>query len=165
MNKNKYVEIFAREAEEHLQLLRQSLLALEKGGASDEQFNQLLRSAHTLKGSARMVDLLELSTVAHHMEDLLKELQGGARELSSAVVDLLLVATDAIEALLAQASAGGALAVNVAPIIEALQAGALPEQDAAAAATSDYAGVERRRSVRASVERLDQLANGMGEIL
>lgn len=166
MNKNKYVEIFAREAEEHLQLLRQGLLAMEKGGASGEQFNQLLRSAHTLKGSARMVDLLELSTVAHHMEDLLKELQGGGRELSPAVVDLLLVATDAIEALLAQASAGGTLSVNVAPIVEALQAGALPEQAVESAATNAaQPGVERRRSVRASVERLDQLTNCMGEIL
>lgn len=165
MNKNKYVEIFAREAEEHLQLLRQGLLAVEKDGVSGEQFNQLLRSAHTLKGSARMVDLLELSTVAHHMEDLFKELQGGGRELSPAIVDLLLVATDAIEALLAQASAGGTLSVNVAPIVEALQAGALPEQTAEPAAKSGPVGAERRRSVRASVERLDQLTNCMGEIL
>jgi len=166
MNKNKYVEIFAREAEEHLQLLRQGLLAIEKEGVAGEQFNQLLRSAHTLKGSARMVDLLELSTVAHRMEDLFKELQGGSRELSPPVIDLLLVATDAIEALLAQASAGGAVAVNVAPILEALQAGVLPEQPIApTAATPGQPGIERRRSVRASVERLDQLANCMGEIL
>lgn len=165
MNKNKYVEIFAREAEEHLQLLRQNLLSMEKEGAGAEQFNQLLRSAHTLKGSAKMVDLLELSNVAHRMEDLFKELQSGERELSPGVVDLLLVATDAIEALLAQASAGGALVVNVAPILEALQAGALPDQAASPAVKQSYAGVERRRSVRTSVERLDQLANRMGEIL
>lgn len=166
MNKNKYVEIFAREAEEHLQLLRQGLLAMEKEGAGADQMNQLLRSAHTLKGSARMVDLLEISNVAHRMEDLLKELQGGAREVTPAVIDLLLVATDAIEALLAQASAGGSLSVNVAPILEALQAGALPEQSASSnAAPANYSGVERRRSVRASVERLDQLANCSGEIL
>ncbi len=166
MNKNKYVEIFAREAEEHLQLLRQGLLAMEKEGAGADQMNQLLRSAHTLKGSARMVDLLEISNVAHRMEDLLKELQGGAREVTPAVIDLLLVATDAIEALLAQASAGGSLGVNVAPILEALQAGVLPEQAASStAAPANYSGVERRRSVRASVERLDQLANCSGEIL
>ncbi len=166
MNKNKYVEIFAREAEEHLQLLRQRLLTMEKEGAGAEQFNELLRSAHTLKGSAKMVDLLELSTVAHHMEDLFKELQGGQRELSSAVIDLLLVATDAIEALLAQASSGGALGVNVGPILEALRAGALSEQTAVpASAKPRPAGVERRRSVRASVERLDELANCTGEIL
>jgi two-component system chemotaxis sensor kinase CheA len=165
MNKNKYVEIFAREAEEHLQILRKGLLSMEKDGAGDEQLNQLLRSAHTLKGSAKMVDLLELSNVAHRMEDLFKELQGGAREMSSSVVDLMLVATDAIEALLAQASAGGVLSVNVAPILEALQSGALPEQALSATPRADYAGVERRRSVRASVERLDELANRMGEIL
>lgn len=166
MNKNKYVEIFAREAEEHLQLLRQSLLALEREGPAGEQFNQLLRSAHTLKGSARMVDLIELSNVAHRMEDLLKELQGGERELTPAVIDLLLVTTDAIEALLAQASAGGAVTVNVAPILEALEAGALPEQPAAATpAKTGPASVERRKSVRASVERLDQLSNCLGEIL
>jgi two-component system chemotaxis sensor kinase CheA len=166
MNKNKYVEIFAREAEEHLQLLRQGLLAMEKEGAGADQMNQLLRSAHTLKGSARMVDLLEISNVAHRMEDLLKDLQGGAREVTPAIIDLLLVATDAIEALLAQASSGGSLGVNVAPILEALQAGELPEQSASpTAAPSNYSGVERRRSVRASVERLDQLANCSGEIL
>lgn len=168
MNKNKYVEIFAREAEEHLQLLRQSLLGMEKTGAGDEQLNQLLRSAHTLKGSAKMVDLLELSNVAHRMEDLFKELQAGQRALTPGLVDLLLVATDAIEALLAQASAGGALDVNVAPILEALDAGALPEQTkapVAAPAAAGVGGVERRKSVRASVERLDQLSNLMGEIL
>jgi two-component system chemotaxis sensor kinase CheA len=165
MIKNKYVEIFAREAEEHLQLLRQSLLAMEKEGVGTEQLNQLLRSAHTLKGSAKMVDLLELSNVAHRMEDLFKDLQGGSRELTPAVIDLLLVATDAIEALLAQASAGGALAVNVAPILEALQAGALPEQVSAPVVAPSQGQVERRKSVRASVERLDQLSNLMGEIL
>ncbi|TLM67645.1 MAG: response regulator [Deltaproteobacteria bacterium] len=164
MIKNKYVEIFAREAEEHLHLLRQCLLAMEKEGLGAGQLNQLLRSAHTLKGSAKMVDLLELSNVAHRMEDLFKELESGQRELTPAVIDLLLVATDAIEALLAQASAGGALDVNVAPILEALQAGTLPEQ-APAPVAAPAAGVERRKSVRASVERLDQLSNLMGEIL
>lgn len=165
MIKNKYVEIFAREAEEHLQLLRQSLLAMEKEGCGTEQLNELLRSAHTLKGSAKMVDLLELSNVAHRMEDLFKDLQGGTRELTPAVIDLLLVATDAIEALLAQASAGGALDVNVAPILDALQAGALPEQATAPVVTPGQGQIERRKSVRASVERLDQLSNLMGEIL
>lgn len=165
MNRNKYVEIFAREAEELLLGLRQTLLAMEKGGATAGQFHELLRVAHTLKGSARMVDLLDLANVAHRMEDLIKELQGGERPLTPAVIDLLLVATDAIEALLAQASAGNALDVNVAPILEALQTGALPELAAPAPAAEQAGGIERRKSVRASVERLDQLANLMGEIL
>ena len=77
MEKNKYVDIFIREAEEHLEVLRKGILNLEKEGTSEAQLNELLRSTHTLKGSANMVDLVELGGVAHRMEDLLKELQSG----------------------------------------------------------------------------------------
>lgn len=164
MKKNKYVDIFIREAEEHLESLRKGILILEKQGVSGEQLNELLRSAHTLKGSANMVDLVELAGVAHRLEDLLKNLQSGAQEFSSDLVDVLLVATDAIEALMAQAQSGGDISVNVDTVVKALETGALDAvQDEPG--TPDYQGTERRTSVRASVERLDQLVNRMGEIL
>ncbi len=164
MKKNKYVDIFIREAEEHLESLRKGILTLEKEGVSGEQLNELLRSAHTLKGSANMVDLVELAGVAHRLEDLLKNLQSGAQEFSSDLVDVLLVATDAIEALMAQAQSGGGISVNVDTVVKALETGALAAaQDEPG--TPDYQGTERRTSVRASVERLDQLVNRMGEIL
>lgn len=165
MKKSKYVEIFIREAEEHLETLREGFLALEKEGVSDERLNELLRSAHTLKGSANMVDLIELAGVAHRMEDLLKGLQSGDQELGADLVDVLLIATDAIEALVAQAHAGGGISVNVDTVVKALESGTLPEEHTEAKETADYQGVERRTSVRASVERLDQLVNRMGEIL
>ena len=164
MKKSKYVDIFIREAEEHLESLRKGILSLEKVGMSEEQLNELLRSAHTLKGSANMVDLVELAGVAHRLEDLLKNLQSGEQELSSDLVDVLLVATDAIEALMAQAQSSGGISVNVDTVVKALESGAL---DAAQDETNApaYQGTERRTSVRASVERLDQLVNRMGEIL
>jgi two-component system chemotaxis sensor kinase CheA len=164
MKKSKYVDIFIREAEEHLESLRKGILSLEKEGLSEEQLNELLRSAHTLKGSANMVDLVELAGVAHRLEDLLKNLQSGEQEFSSDLVDVLLVATDAIEALMAQAQSSGGISVNVDTVVKALESGALDAaQDEANA--PDYEGTERRTSVRASVERLDQLVNRMGEIL
>ena len=128
MKQNKYVEIFVREAEEHLELLRKGFLALEKEGVSDERLNELLRSAHTLKGSANMVDLVELAGVAHRMEDLLKDLQSGEQEFSSDMIDVLLVATDAIEALVAQAHAGGSISVNVDTVVKALESGTIAEE-------------------------------------
>ena len=164
MKKSKYVDIFIREAEEHLESLRKGILSLEKEGLSEGQLNELLRSAHTLKGSANMVDLVELAGVAHRLEDLLKNLQSGEQEFSSDLVDVLLVATDAIEALMAQAQSSGGISVNVDTVVKALESGALDAaQDEANA--PDYQGTERRTSVRASVERLDQLVNRMGEIL
>ncbi len=165
MNKNKYVEIFIREAEEHLQGLRQGLLALEKEGFTEERLHDLLRRAHTLKGSAKMVDLLELSGVAHRLEDQLKALQNGEKELSSDLIDVLLVASDAIEALIAQANAGGSISVNVDPVVEALETGSVAEDSPGKQDQVAYQGTERRKSVRASVERLDQLVNRAGEIL
>ena len=93
MKKSKYVDIFIREAEEHLESLRKGILSLEKAGLSEEQLNDLLRSAHTLKGSANMVDLVELAGVAHRLEDLLKNLQSGEQEFSSDLVDVLISST------------------------------------------------------------------------
>ena len=166
MKKSKYVEIFIREAEEHLETLRKGILTLEKEGVSDALLNELLRSAHTLKGSANMVDLVELSGVAHRMEDLLKGLQSGEQEFGSDLIDVLLVATDAIEALMAQAQSGGGISVNVDTVVKALETGSIAETLAEETpAAPAYQGVERRTSIRASVERLDQLVNRMGEIL
>lgn len=165
MKKNKYIDIFIREAEEHLELLRKGVLTLEKEGMSEAQLNELLRSTHTLKGSANMVDLVELAGVAHRMEDLLKDLQSGELEFSSDLIDVLLVATDAIEALMAQAQSSGGISVNVDSVVKALETGTIAEEQEQVEVAPDYKGSERRTSVRASVERLDQLVNRMGEIL
>lgn len=165
MKTSKYIEIFAREAEEHLQLLRQGILALEQDGFSPERVHDILRSAHTLKGSARMLDLGELARVAHHLEGLLKELEDGARTLSPDLVDLLLVGTDALEALIAQAHSGGEIAVNVEAVIEGLATGVLPEVVAIPPPSPAEEPKGAAETVRTSVARLDRMVNLLGEML
>lgn len=165
MANKKYIDIFVREAEEHLQILRGGLMGLERDGLSTEQLDLLLRSAHTLKGSAKMVDLVELSGVAHRMEDLLKDLQNETRELDADMVDVLLAATDALEALVAQAHSEGAVQVNVDTINQALDEGRLEKSEDRESEEPSYSGVERRKSIRASVEKLDDLVNRMSEFL
>ncbi len=167
MKIKKYLEIFAREAEEHLQVLRQGSLALEQEEFSPERVHELLRSAHTLKGSARMLDLQTLGQVAHALEDLLKEIEQGEREITPGLVDLLLVATDALEALIAQAHSGGEIEVNVDLVLEGLATGVLPEVPTAR--EEPVPAVQRetpeRDTVRTSVARLDQMVNLLGELL
>jgi two-component system chemotaxis sensor kinase CheA len=159
----KYIEIFAREAEEHLQLLRQGFLVMEKDGLVPERLHALLRSAHTLKGSARMLDLGQLGQVAHDLETLLKEVESGSRPLTPALTDLLLVATDALEALTAQAHSGGEIAVNVDAVLEGLKTGVLPEHPALPTPRAAEEKAERD-TVRASVAKLDQMVNLLGEM-
>ena len=162
MSSRKYIDIFAREAEEHLQLLRQGLLALEKEGFSAERVHVLLRSAHTLKGSARMLDLTAIGQVGHAMEDLLKEMENGARALTPAITDLLLAATDILEGLVGQAQTGGEVTFNIDNIVEGLRTGVLADAPAALAIEADKAELT---TVRTSVAKLDDLVNLLGEML
>jgi len=162
VSSRKYIDIFAREAEEHLQLLRQGLLALEKEGFSAERVHVLLRSAHTLKGSARMLDLTAIGQVGHAMEDLLKEMENGARALTPAITDLLLAATDILEGLVGQAQTGGEVTFNIDNIVEGLRTGVLADAPAALAIEADKAELT---TVRTSVAKLDDLVNLLGEML
>jgi two-component system chemotaxis sensor kinase CheA len=161
----KYLEIFTREAEEILQVLRGGILHLEKEGCSTEKLQELLRNAHTLKGSARMLGLETLGQVAHRMEDLFKDLESGAKTFSPDLADLLLVAADALEALVVQAHSGGEISVNVEAVLEGLETGVLPEVPAAPEVVPAPMEKAERETIRASVARLDNLVNLLGEML
>ena len=91
------VATFRVELEEHTVALNKGLLELEKHLTGDEKaelLKALFRSAHSIKGSARAVELKDISTVAHKMEDVLGALKKGELESSSQLVDGLLRATD-----------------------------------------------------------------------
>jgi len=91
------VATFRVELEEHAAALNKGLLELERdlpAGEKDELLKSLFRSAHSIKGSARAVDLKDIGTVAHKMEDVLGALKKGELQSSSQLVDRLLRATD-----------------------------------------------------------------------
>lgn len=164
MDPVKYLGIFRLEAEEHLQSLRQGLMALEKSGVDAERMRPLLRSVHTLKGSARLLNLGDFSRLAHAFEDQLKELERGERPLTAELIDRLLVVTETL-ATMAEASVGGGEAgVIVEEVIAGLASGTL-----ASPATGPSQGpVEEPRSgiesVRINVDQIDRLLNLIGEV-
>lgn len=162
MDARRYIDVFSREAEEHLQLLRDGFLQLEKDGFAAPLVHEVLRSAHTLKGSAGLLDLGGIVQVAHRMEAILKEVEEGGRPLTSELIDLLLMSTDALEALVAEAVAGGESQFDVSSTIEALQAGRMGERPAITVVPTEKGSAEM---VRASVARLEQIGNLIGELL
>jgi len=72
-----YRELFMAEAEEHLQALNQNLVELENNPNDLEIVNLIFRSAHTLKGSARTLGFDHISSLTHHMEDILDYIRSG----------------------------------------------------------------------------------------
>ncbi len=61
--------LFKAESEEHLQTLENGLLRLEAEPRETAVLEELFRSAHSLKGAARMLGVEGVETLAHHFED------------------------------------------------------------------------------------------------
>ena len=94
------LQMFAVEAEEHVQTLSQTLLKLEKNPDEDEKqelVKAAFRAAHSLKGSARAVELMDIEGVAHDAETVLNAARNNKLDFSPEVVDVLLSATDVIQ--------------------------------------------------------------------
>jgi two-component system chemotaxis sensor kinase CheA len=97
---------FAQEAEGRLATLGQLALELEGAGNDETVIAAIFREVHTLKGSAAVVGLDEVSSCAHRLEERLEALRSGASSVSSELVDVLLQALDELTALTAGAMAG-----------------------------------------------------------
>ena len=50
MDNNRYMELFAEESKEHIQVLNDNILELEVDTNNMEAVNEIFRAAHTLKG-------------------------------------------------------------------------------------------------------------------
>lgn len=90
------VATFRAEVEERLASLRDGLLSLEGSAAPRQLIASLFRDAHTVKGSARMLGLDAVVTLAHRAEDLLGMLRDGRVPVRPDLVDLLLVTSEAL---------------------------------------------------------------------
>src|SRR6185437_6653498 len=90
------LEFFVPEAEEHLQIATQCLLALEES-PGEEQVHRLLRAMHTVKGSAAQVGLHRISHVAHRAEDLIGRVRDGELQPNPQIIDICLESVDVLK--------------------------------------------------------------------
>src|SRR5689334_1396825 len=91
---------FLGELEEHVRALNRDLLALEKAPAGEvrtELVKTLFRTAHSLKGAARSVDVKLVESVCHRLEEILAGVRDGSLALSPERFQLLFAAADAIQ--------------------------------------------------------------------
>jgi two-component system, chemotaxis family, sensor kinase CheA len=96
----KFVIRFIEEARDHINRLNDGLSTLESGSGDGEVINTIFRSAHTIKGSSRMLKLLTITETAHKLEDVMGGLRDGSLQFSPALGQLLYRAVDALSALI-----------------------------------------------------------------
>ena len=82
------------EVETQAAAMTEGLLALERNAGATHLFEELMRSAHSLKGAASIVDRAAAVQVAHGMEDCFVAAQRGQITLPQERIDILLRGVD-----------------------------------------------------------------------
>jgi two-component system chemotaxis sensor kinase CheA/two-component system sensor histidine kinase and response regulator WspE len=118
--RQKLLPRFRETTADRVEKISAALLELERGSASADTVQELARELHTLKGEARMMGFVGISSVVHAAEDLLKALPPGR---PGDRLDALLKATDQIVPLLDAPADGGESAAKLAASLRDLIGG------------------------------------------
>ena len=178
---SKFMGRFVEEAREHIGRLNSGLVSLEKNPEDSETINTVFRSAHTIKGSARIMKLVPISEVAHRMEDVLGALREKRIRHSKELSALLFRGADAISELVDKTAAGEALPPEEPPVCRLLvsvaegnteKTGAAPGQTSeeppkAPPPPGPKTGPPARtiETIRIKAEKLDEFIKLLGEVV
>jgi len=136
-DQTKFLARFVDEAREHCSRISDGLLGMESSSGDGEALNSLFRSAHTIKGSARMMKQVGVSELAHRMEDVLDALRSGRISLTHQLSNALFRGVDSILAMLDLVKADAAPPEPPAELLQLLEATAA--NSAASADTNETA--------------------------
>ncbi len=91
--------IFLAETDDHLQILDEGLIRLERQEIDADLIQQIFRSAHTLKGTAGMIGHQRLVELTHALEMAFDGIRKNELVVNSHLVDICLDAVDALRVL------------------------------------------------------------------
>ncbi len=163
--KARLLATFRVEAEEHLQAITASLLALDRGlppAETREALEATFREVHTLKGAARSVSLMDVEAVCQACESLLSQLTRGQLRLSRQIINRLQEGVDGVARLLAGSGEPGAVRELVGRLeraaAEPVREAPEPVEAPVAPAEAPVApALPRADTIRLATARLDAL--------
>jgi two-component system, chemotaxis family, sensor kinase CheA len=171
---------FADEARDRLKALTTALLALEEDPADAEAAAEVLRQGHNLKGSARMLGLLDISKVAHLIEELFVRTKRESSKLDAAAFDAVFAAVDVLAHRVEQLASGATETADVTAVCERLSRLAHEPRDERSVPVTQLEAADDeidapepeappaqgvRQSLRVPVERLNGLTHLAAELV
>lgn len=109
--------IFLAEVDEHLQLLDDGLIRLEREEADTELMQTVFRSAHTIKGMSGMIGHQRMTDLTHAMETVLDGVRKNEIQVSSQLVNVCLEAVSHLRLLRDEVSSSETCDVDVEEIV------------------------------------------------
>lgn len=108
--------LFQAESEEKLKSLEEQLRKLEINPQDQEAIESAFRDAHTMKGSARMLNIDSIETITHQLENLLDKARKKEIILSSQGIQSLYEAVYGIQSLVNEAMTGEPAKIDMAAL-------------------------------------------------
>ncbi|MFH1092899.1 MAG: chemotaxis protein CheA [Candidatus Omnitrophota bacterium] len=121
MGVEQYRTLFVAESEEHLQIINNAVLVLEKDPQNTKILNEIFRSVHTLKGMSATMGFEALTKLTHKMEDVLDIFRTQKIAVAIEVVDSLFDCLDMLQMLLDEIKQEKDLKLDVDEIIVRLE--------------------------------------------
>ncbi len=118
------MEDFLIEAFEMVEQLDQDLVELESNPEDLDLLNRIFRVAHTIKGSSSFLNFDILTSLTHHMEDVLNKARRAELKITPDVMDVVLQSVDLMKALLTAIRNNGTDAnsgIDITDIVKRLQ--------------------------------------------
>ncbi len=145
-NNEELLKDFYIEAELQVESLEQNILVLENSPDNKDAVDEIFRAAHTLKGAAATVQMNELSSFTHLVEDVLDEIRSGNVHVDGSIIDVLLESIDVVKAMLEARSEGAVYEEDISEIKATLH-GVLEKEESApesdtVAASADVSAAE-----------------------
>jgi len=109
--------IFLAEVDEHLQVLDNNLLRLQKENTDGEIIQIVFRSAHTIKGMSGMIGHRRMTSVTHVLENALDGVRKNSLPVSTPLINLCLQAVDCLRSLREEVATSRVSDVNVEEIV------------------------------------------------
>ncbi|HEY6295222.1 MAG TPA: Hpt domain-containing protein, partial [Streptosporangiaceae bacterium] len=172
------IEAFHEEVARRLDEMEAALLAIESGNQGPGTIDSLFRNVHTIKGTAGMFGLEDVTAVAHAVEDILAIVRQRGT-FAPNLLDPLLQATSVVRARVNGAAvpvdgllgeltavlanlAGARSAEEVIPVVVGPR---IPVEPVGEPAPTGSSPVPEQRSVRVAPAKIDHLLDVIGEAI
>ena len=119
-NNEELLKDFFAEAEQQVDNLESNVLVIENDPTNHEAIDEIFRAAHTLKGGSATVEMNEIASFTHSIEDMLDEIRSDKLKVTEPVIDVLLNSIDVIKAMLEARTNGSVYSKNIDDLINTI---------------------------------------------
>jgi two-component system, chemotaxis family, sensor kinase CheA len=178
-NRSHFIGNFVKEARERIRRVEHGLISLETSKGNLEILPEILREIHTIKGSANMLGLKNISALAHSIESVLGKEKEGERFLNPPAMNILYQSMDMLFRMVEVIGQGGKETIDPSDICSTLTAVISPEErdektiggqvslptETTLMPTYQYPHISHLGTVRIDTNRIDRLSKISTELI